>query len=70
MILLNTLSQAHIRLGTELRDALLSLENYEGATGRTSFDERGDAIKSLYLLTIRGDSFEEVNARFSTTPDR
>lgn len=70
MILLQTLTRDKIQLGTELRDALLSLRNYEGATGLTSFNESGDADKSLYLLTIQGNDFVEITPRFSTTPAR
>lgn len=37
-----------------LREALLSLDNFEGVTGRMAFDENGDVIQYPRLFVIRG----------------
>ncbi|MFC1654181.1 ABC transporter substrate-binding protein, partial [Myxococcota bacterium] len=44
----------------DLRDALLDLRDFDGATGPTSFGPDGDARKELFLLTIRGGAIVEV----------
>ena len=44
----------------ELKDALLDLRDFDGATGPTSFGPDGDARKELFLLTIRGGAIVEV----------
>jgi ABC-type branched-subunit amino acid transport system substrate-binding protein len=45
-----------------VRDALHRLEFLQGATGATTFDANGEAMKQLELLTISGDHFEGVGA--------
>jgi ABC-type branched-subunit amino acid transport system substrate-binding protein len=48
----------------ELRRALLSMRDFPGVSGLTSFDESGGTRKELYLLTVRQGSIEELG----TTP--
>jgi ABC-type branched-subunit amino acid transport system substrate-binding protein len=36
------------------------LIGFQGVTGTTRFDENGDAQKRLYLLTIKGKKFVEL----------
>lgn len=60
MLLLNILNKPHIRFRSELREELFNLVEYQGVTGATRFDENGDAQKKLYLLTIKGRRFVEV----------
>jgi len=43
-----------------IRDRLAAMPPYDGITGRTRFDESGEAIKDLYLLKVVGDRFVEV----------
>ncbi|MGQ0507087.1 MAG: ABC transporter substrate-binding protein [Myxococcaceae bacterium] len=42
------------------RDALASLENFEGATGATQFDSDRDAVKAPFFLTISPTGIKEA----------
>ena len=41
----------------EIRDALLRIDNYEGATGRLAFDRKGDVVQYPRLYVVRGGQF-------------
>ena len=41
-----------------LRDVLAGIRDYAGATGSISFDENGDPIKSVTMITIDGGEFK------------
>lgn len=41
----------------EVRDALLRIDNYEGATGRMAFDRKGDVVQYPRLYVVRGGRF-------------
>jgi len=41
----------------EIRDALLHIDNYEGATGRLAFDRKGDVVQYPRLCVVRGGQF-------------
>jgi len=43
-----------------LRDSLLQVKNFEGATGDTSFGADGEAEKNIFLLTIEKEEILEV----------
>jgi len=43
-----------------IRDQLLSLRDFPGVTGRTSFDPQGEAQKELSILRIDGSRFIEL----------
>ena len=38
----------------DIRDALLHIDNYEGATGRLAFDRKGDVVQYPRLYVVRG----------------
>ncbi|WP_459925728.1 penicillin-binding protein activator [Desulfatiferula olefinivorans] len=42
------------------RDRLLALREFDGVTGMTSVNERGDVWKELYLLNVAGNRFREL----------
>jgi ABC-type branched-subunit amino acid transport system substrate-binding protein len=44
----------------EFRERLAGLKDFEGATGRTSFDDAREATKPLFLLHIENDGVREV----------
>jgi branched-chain amino acid transport system substrate-binding protein len=44
----------------EFRDRLASLKDFEGASGRTSFDDSREAVKPLFILNIENDGVREV----------
>jgi branched-chain amino acid transport system substrate-binding protein len=52
------------RTRAEMRDALSNLKNFEGATGRTSFNDKREAVKPLFLLSVDGRGVKEL------TPDQ
>ncbi|UCF93832.1 MAG: penicillin-binding protein activator, partial [Desulfobacterales bacterium] len=60
MILFHVVSQPYVRSRDDLRDELLSLKDFPGVTGLTSFDENGEARKTLYLLRVKGANFVEL----------
>ena len=41
----------------DIRDALLKIDNYEGATGRLAFDRNGDVVQYPRLNVVRGGQF-------------
>jgi len=43
-----------------IREQLAKMPPYDGVTGKTRFDDTGEAVKTLYLLKVRGDRFVEV----------
>ncbi len=44
----------------ELREALLQLKGFQGATGRIHFDEQGEIQREMQLLTIRNGRFRPI----------
>lgn len=55
------LAAAALRAGSwnaeAVRDALLSIDNYEGATGRLAFDRNGDVVQYPRLYIVRDGQF-------------
>ncbi|WP_320045091.1 penicillin-binding protein activator [uncultured Desulfobacter sp.] len=45
----------------QLKEVLQGQFIFDGATGRTRFDETGTPSKRLFLITIKGDQFMEIN---------
>jgi len=62
MIALQAASSPRVESRKDLKDELQNLRNFEGATGLTSFDENGDAVKKLYLLQVVDSKFIELNS--------
>jgi len=60
MLLLDIVSKPHIRFRSELKAELYNLDEFQGVTGATRFDENGDAQKKLHILTVKGKKFIEV----------
>ncbi len=59
-ILLTALLNPRIRFKSHLKDELLSLVDFDGVTGSTSFDYKGDAIKTPFILQVRGGKFQAI----------
>ena len=59
-ILLQTLKNPRIRFKSHLKDELLNLVDFNGVTGATSFDFKGDAIRDPYILQVKGRSFQTL----------
>ena len=43
-----------------VRDALAGIKGFEGATGKTSFNDRREAQKPLFFLTIDPKGIREI----------
>jgi branched-chain amino acid transport system substrate-binding protein len=43
--------------GPEIRDQIAQTKNFDGVSGRTSFDENGDVQKPLRFMTVRDGAF-------------
>ena len=59
-ILLTALLNPKIRFKSHLKDELLSMVDFHGVTGSTSFDYKGDAIKMPFILQVRGGKFQAL----------
>jgi ABC-type branched-subunit amino acid transport system substrate-binding protein/TolA-binding protein len=59
-ILFDLMSRPELLFRYSLKEALFRMDTYPGVTGKTSFDETGDADKELYLLQIKGGQFKEI----------
>ena len=46
---------------TEIRNALLKTKQYDGASGKTSFDEKGEVQKPMKIMTIKNRKFIEYH---------
>ena len=53
-ILLFALKKSEFDISS-LKDDLLLIRNFVGVTGKTSFDNKGDVIKDVYIKTVYGD---------------
>ncbi len=60
MMIFQTVSQLEVKSRKELKERLLSISNYKGVTGLTSFKTNGDVDKQLYLFRIMKNKFVEV----------
>ena len=63
MILFELLNKGNIQYAEQLRDELINMSVYDGLTGMIKFDTQGEAQRQLYLLKVKGDSFEEIGLR-------
>lgn len=59
-ILLEKLQDPSIKTHFDLKNALLTVKNFDGITGKTSFDLYGDAQKKVVLLKVKGKKFVEI----------
>lgn len=58
-ILMKVLKEGAIS-GKDIRDALLKIKDFEGVTGRTSFNQDGEVDKNLFIITVKRRKFVEV----------
>jgi ABC-type branched-subunit amino acid transport system substrate-binding protein/outer membrane protein assembly factor BamD (BamD/ComL family) len=59
-VLFQALSHPGVWSRRTVKTALMEILDFEGITGVTSFDERGDAVKPLYLVKIKGNRFVQI----------
>jgi branched-chain amino acid transport system substrate-binding protein len=65
MLILNAIAEAKTHgapRGEALRDALLKVRDYPGASGTLSFDENGDVVKPIALFTLREGKYEPLGS--------
>jgi len=60
MILFQILSRPDVRSRNAIKNELMRLKDFQGVTGLTSFNDKGDVKKDLSLLRIKGDKFVEL----------
>jgi branched-chain amino acid transport system substrate-binding protein len=49
--------QSGARTGPQIRDEIAKVKNFDGVSGNTSFDEKGDVQKPLRLMTVKNGEF-------------
>ncbi len=64
MILFNVVSKPEIRFRMSIKNELVNMEPFSGATGLTLFGPDGDVLKKLFLLKIYGRRFVELEHTF------
>ncbi|MBI5042351.1 MAG: penicillin-binding protein activator [Nitrospirae bacterium] len=45
----------------DVNEALFKIKDFDGVTGRTSFDQDGEVQKNLFMIKVRRNKFIEVN---------
>lgn len=60
MMLFEVIARPDVDNRAAVNHALLHMEPFEGVTGKTVFDETGEAVKALYLLEVSGGTFSEI----------
>ena len=60
MILFQILRRPDVRSRNAIKNQLMHLKDFQGVTGLTSFNDKGDVKKKLSLLRIKGDKFVEL----------
>lgn len=60
MILFQILNKPDVRSRNAIKNELMHLKDFQGVTGLTSFNDKGDVKKKLSLLRIKGDKFIEL----------
>jgi ABC-type branched-subunit amino acid transport system substrate-binding protein len=61
-MLFQLIGRDDIRSRSELQNKIKNLRDFEGVTGLTSFDNKGNVRKQLHLLKIESDKFVELEA--------
>jgi hypothetical protein len=59
-MLFRIIERADMQYGDTVKKELMQLRDFRGVAGLTSFDDKGEAHKKIYLLRIEGDGFTEV----------
>lgn len=60
-ILRTVVEKAQPKTRAEFREGLSRVEGFQGATGKTSFNDEGDVVKPLFLLTIDRKGITELD---------
>ena len=60
MILAEAMKRAGTTDGSKVRDALAAMKDFEGATGKTTINEKRDAMKPAVILQVKDGAFKYV----------
>ncbi len=60
LMVFQTLGSPDLQSRDSIKDKLLNMNNFQGVTGKTSFNPNGEANKELFILQINGDKFSEL----------
>ena len=60
MIIFKTISSSDVRSRQDIKEHILNLSDFEGVTGKTSFNSAGDVEKTSYLLKVKGNRFVQL----------
>ena len=60
MILAEAMKRAATTDGAKVRDALAAMKDFEGATGKTTINEKRDATKPAVILQVKDGAFKYV----------
>ena len=66
-ILFTAANADDINSGEQLKNVLQGQFIFDGATGRTRFDETGTPHKSLFLITVDDDQFVEISRQIGSS---
>ena len=55
LLLINAIHTAKSLEGSDIREAMMGLSEFKGATGIFTFDDRGNVVRTVNLSTIRDD---------------
>ncbi|MDT8318339.1 MAG: penicillin-binding protein activator [bacterium] len=61
MMLVSLIKNGDARSRVEMKNALLMMDDFKGATGRTAVTDSGDVEKKLFVLTVDGDGIVEAD---------
>lgn len=59
-MLLRMLGEYRIVSRADVRDTLINMVRFQGVTGLTSFDVDGESRKALYMISVEGEKFVEL----------
>ena len=61
MILMQLLNDERNQSHRDLKDALKKMEYFQGVTGKLRFDNKGEAIREIHLLTLKSGKIQLLN---------
>ena len=60
-MLVSLIKNGEARSRVEMKNALLMMNDFEGATGRTTVTDSGDVEKKLFVLTVNREGIVEAD---------
>lgn len=58
-ILFQTVGSQDLQFRNSIKNRLINLTNFQGVTGKTTFNQNGEVNKELFILKINGSNFTE-----------